>query len=177
MVMAGRPPQLVVADAEGRVRVVALRRFPRGARATPGLAVDRRGRRALAFAAGAPVAEVDLRTMRVRYRRVALPRPRRAPPGRARTSHRDALWLGRGLVAVSGSDYVSGPDGSFRGSESFPAGVHLVDTGDWSARTVEPRAGRALLAGGRLLSTRRTYSGRGRRGWGCASTPATDGGW
>ena len=150
VLMDGRPPGLVVTDAEGRVRVAALRRFP-GARGAPGLAVDRRGMRAFAVAAGAQVAEVDLRTMRVRYRRVALPRPRRAPPGRVLFTYRDALWLGRGLVAVSGTDQLNRPIGALGVGETFPAGVHLIDTRDWSTRTVQGRAGRALRAAGRLL--------------------------
>jgi hypothetical protein len=82
----------------------------------------------------APIAEVELRTMRVRYHRVALPRARSA------RSSRDALWLGNGLLAVSGQN-----------SPRAPAGVHVVDTRTWTARTVDRRAGQAKLVAGRLL--------------------------
>ena len=134
--MNGRPLRLVVAEGSGAVRVADLRRIRPAVNGFPGLAVDRRGQRAFVVAAGAPVTEVDLRTMRVRYHRVALPRPRRSGGFKSR----DALWLGKGLMAVSGFD-----------SRGGPAGVHIVDTSTWSARTVDRRAGQAKLTAGRLL--------------------------
>jgi hypothetical protein len=136
LLMNGRPLRLVLVDASGSARVADLERIRPAVNGYPGLALDRRGRRALVVAAGAPVAEVDLRTMRVRYHRVRFPR---SPPAR-RTSARDVLWLGNGLMAVSGDN-----------AAGRPAGVHVVDTKTWTARTVEARAGRALLAAGRLL--------------------------
>ena len=134
--MNGRPLRLVVAGGSGAVRVAGLRRIRPAVNGSPGLAVDRRGRRAFVVAAGAPVAAVDLRTMRVRYHRSALPRPPRRPGFKSR----DALWLGKGLVAVFGQD-----------SPTAPAGVHIVDTRTWRGRTVDARAGQAKLTAGRLL--------------------------
>lgn len=137
VLMGSRRLRLVVAGASGAVRTARLRRMRRAVTGSPGLAVDPRGRRAFVVAAGAPVTEVDLRTMRVRYHRVGLPRPRRGP---AAIRSRDALWLEKGLVAVSGYD-----------SRGAPAGVHVVDTKTWTARTVDRRAGQAEITAGRLL--------------------------
>jgi hypothetical protein len=136
----GRALRLVVADAAGSVRIAPLRRIRPRRSGFPGLAVDRRGRRVLVFAARAPAAEVDLRTMHVRYHRVAWPRPLRRRQGQARRSSRGAVWLGKGLVAVFGQD-----------SASTPAGVQIVDTRTWKVRTVDRNADRARLAAGRLL--------------------------
>jgi len=146
VLMNSRPARLVVTDAEGRVRIARLH----GIRAGAGMAVDRHGRRAFVFAAGSHAVEVDLRTMRMRRHRVGL--PRRAPvPGRVTTSSRDALWLGRGLVAVFGEDRVGGRVGALRKTRSFAAGVRVVNTETWTTRTVDRQAGSARLVAGRLL--------------------------
>jgi len=116
------PPRLIRVDADGEVGSLALTRIGRDA----GLAAAGRGERVFVVSAGAPVAEVDVRTMDVRYHRVA---------SRPEAGSTEALWLGRGLLgAVSG-----------RG------GVQAIDTGTWSARTISRRATRARLAAGRLL--------------------------
>ena len=117
-----RPPHLVVVNAHGDVRIVALRRIGR----RPGLAAARRGGRAFVVAAGGLVAEVNLRTMGVRYHRV---------PSLRATGSSEAVWLGRGLLAAVND----------RG------GVQVIDTRTWNARTVSLRATRARLAAGRLL--------------------------
>lgn len=123
VLMPSRPPQLVVANAHGDVRSVALRRIERGA----ALAAAPRWKRAFVTSAGGPVAEVSLRTMTVRYHRVTTPHDRR---------RLEARWLGHGRLAVSGD-----PN----------AGVTVIDTSTWTARTVAPGATSARLAGGRLL--------------------------
>ena len=64
-----------------RVRSVALKGIGRNA----GLAAAPPGRRAFVFGSGTRAAEVNLRTMSVRYRRVRVPRTAR---------WREALWLG-----------------------------------------------------------------------------------
>ena len=117
------PARLMLVDARGELRSAALNGIGRNA----GLAVDRRAGRAFVVGAGRRVAEVDLRTMSVRYRRVRVPRMTRS---------REALWLGGGLLAVWGG---SG------------AGVHVVNTRTWRVRTVSRRATGARRAAGRLL--------------------------
>jgi hypothetical protein len=123
VLMRSRPPQLVVINAHGDVRSVALRRIERGA----AMAAARRGARAFVVSAGGPVAEVSLRTMGVRYHRVPTPHD---------GERREAVWLGDGRLAVSGD-----PN----------AGVTVIDTSTWTARTVGAGATSARLAGGRLL--------------------------
>lgn len=126
------PARLMLVDARGELRAVALKGIGRNA----GLAADRRTGRAFVVGAGTRAAEVDLRTMAVRYRRLRVPRTVRS---------REALWLGGGLMAVS--------------SESG-AGVHVVDTRTWSVRTVSRRATSARRAGGRLLVYSDVRAGR-----------------
>lgn len=156
------PLHLAVADSEGRLRATPLRRIRLAATSLPeraGLAVDPRRRRALVFAAGAPVAEVSLRTMQVRYHRVAMPAAD-APAGKTRSSLRTALWLGGGLVAVVGEDVVTDPEGSARSVQRFPAGAQLIDTRRWTARALLRRASHARFAAGRLLVYARGPSAR-----------------
>ncbi len=143
--------RLVVIDADGRVRAaplrgVRLRADPSLPPERAALVVDPGRARALVFAAGASAAEVELRTMRVRYHTVSgLLDP--ATPDGAHSGIRHAVWLGDGLVAVSGEEVV-GDSGSAR---RLSPGVHVVDTRMWTARTVHARASRARLVDGRLL--------------------------
>jgi len=123
VLMRSRPPHLVVVNSHGDVRSVALRRIERGA----ALAAAPHGLRAFVTSAVGLVAEVDLRTMAVRYHRVPTPDD---------GNRREALWLGDGRLAVSGDRN---------------AGVTVIDTSTWTARTVAPGATSARLAGGRLL--------------------------
>jgi hypothetical protein len=62
-------------------------------------------------------------------------------PDATSAATRDALWLGRGLLAITGLDGTR------------PAGLTLVDTRRWSARKVDSRATAAAVAGGTLLAT------------------------
>jgi hypothetical protein len=117
-----RLPRLARVNAFGDVSVAELPRIGPGA----GLAADGRRARAYVVSSGEPVAEVNLRTMGVRYHRVRMP----GAVGRL-----DALWLGRGKFAVT----------DIRG------GVHVIDTRTWRARIVSRRATSARMAAGRLL--------------------------
>jgi hypothetical protein len=124
----------------------------------PGLAVDPAGARAFVVQADAPVTEVDLRTFQVH--------PHHAGPWAKATDdevvgpRRDALWLGHGLLAITGSD-----------SGKTPAGLTLVDTRRWRARTIDARATDAALVSGTLLASTflengsRTTSGSGLTGF------------
>jgi hypothetical protein len=111
----------------------------------PGLAVDRQRQVAYVVAPRATVAEVDLRTMRARLHRIASPpRPLRMSGCPHCLDDVSALWLGHGRIAVAGVHQTR--------HRERPAGVAVIDTRDWTARTIAPRAGRAVLAGGRLLA-------------------------
>jgi hypothetical protein len=143
VVVHGDPPRLVEFDGAGGMSVADLRQVDLD-RKQAGLAVDLARRRALVFAAGSPAAEVNLQTMEVRYHPVGIGAAGSGSEGEARGSQRCAVWLGRGLVAVSGSYRAT------RGRE-LPAGVKVIDTETWSARMVNRRATQAARAAGRLL--------------------------
>ena len=126
-----RPARLVLIDARGELRTVALKGFGPNA----GLAADRRAGRAFVVGPGTRVAAVNLRTMRVRYHRVRVPHAARS---------REALWLGGGLTALWGSS----------------AGVQVLDTRTWTVRGVSRWATSARRAAGRLLVYSEPYGRR-----------------
>ena len=110
----------------------------------PGLALDRAGGRAFVVQAEAPVAEVDLATMEAQSHTLG-------PAARAADAlagpERHALWLGGGVLAVTGLD-----------REDTPAGLTLVDTRSWSAERIDQRTTDLTLAGDTLLAY--TYPAR-----------------
>lgn len=161
-------PRLAVVDAAGRLRSVVLERMQLGVRYREGvgfadeagLAVDPNRERAYVFAANAPVADVDLGTMRVSYHRLE---PLFLRPGELRGAAvqpedvgariRRAFWLGDGHVLVFGRDLV------LEGREGFDsngAGATLVDTAQWKSCMLDARGGSAAFVEGRLL----VYGGR-----------------
>ena len=103
------PSRLVQVGPRGGLRSAALPEIRSGTESSgrvteswdPGLAVDRSSGRAFVVQAQAPVAEVDLSTFRVRSHPLGLG-ARAADAVVGPTRH--ALWLGRGLLAVTGSD-------------------------------------------------------------------------
>jgi hypothetical protein len=150
LVSAGalQPARVVVVDADGRLRSTRLRRVRVGQRRSAGLALDLAGNRAFVAGAKAPLAEIDLDTMRVRYRRLRGRAGTDAARGRVLSSDRRALWLGRGRLALVGRDDVRTRRGRIA---RVPSGVQVVDTRRWTARTIARRASAARLAAGRLL--------------------------
>jgi hypothetical protein len=148
----GGPARLAVVDAHGRVRSAMLDRIRlrvRTVRGRPhadgaGLAVQPARDRAYVVAAGAPVAVIELRTMRVSYHRVEP----LAVTAAARERQRRALWVGNGRFAIYGHDVVAGAGGK---DKVVAAGVRLVDSRDWSSCTLDARASTAVVADGRLL--------------------------
>jgi hypothetical protein len=139
----------------------------------PGIAVDPAGARAVVVGAGSPVAEVDLATLAVRWHELVQPtsllgrldaflEPAAQAKGPVDGSTRSATWLGEGVFAVYGYDNRAYVDASGRlQGATRPAGVDLVDTADWTVRTLDPQAGYLTVARGGLLTTGSTYdSGR-----------------
>lgn len=131
----------------------------RARQSVPALAVDPEGTRALVIPAGGRVAEVDLDTMEVRYHDLSEPvsfwgrlRDWLEPPARAKAidgPDRNAVWLPSGLVAVSGSQYTD--DG--KTMKVTPAGLALIDPGDWSVRRLSNEPGWVTLEGDALLAS------------------------
>lgn len=167
---------LAVADAKGNFGTVALDRTYAGFEGspdgdpgtaiprhrTPGLALDRQGRRAIVVGAGEPAAEVSLDSLSVRYHSLSraslLARLGRwlEPDALAKGTDgpsRYAQWLGNGLVAVSGSDERLYDDASGRHESSTPSGLQLLDTNSWSLRTLAPGADSFTRVGASLLAT------------------------
>lgn len=155
--------QLAVVGPDGSVRRVALPairsgihhsgRTPETYRSdiwNPGLAIDPAGR-AFVVQAGAPVAEVDLRTLRVRMH--VLPRTTLAVAKADSGPTRSAVWLGGDVLAVTGSDAEIFTDsrGQVQQRERA-AGLKLVDTRKWSARTLDAGTSRIAQAGSTLLA-------------------------
>lgn len=146
--------RLAVVDARGRLRSVTLKHIPLAVHASKGisyedragLAVDSARARAYVVAAKAPVAEVDLRTLRVSYHlELAGSEGKEALPARQRR----ALWLEGGQIAVFGRDLAVADGGKLTAT---PAGVTLIDTHDWSACRLDEGASQAASAAGRLLT-------------------------
>lgn len=181
---AAAAPRLAAVDARGRLRSVGLRRIRLGARRVAGigyadavgLAVDPVGARAYVFAADAPVAEVDLRTMRVSYHRLEalfLPPGELAgldvkPGDPVAARQRGAIWLGDGKAIVFGQDLVAARGGEVA---SVAAGALLVDTDRRSSCMLDPKASGVAFVAGRVLvfgpgrSRTRDAPGIGLRGY------------
>jgi hypothetical protein len=152
------PSRLVHVGGDGEIRSASLPDIRSGIESrgsathswNPGLAIDRTGERAFVVQARAPLAEIDLHSFVVRSHPLgAQPRAADALAGPTR----EALWLGRGMLAVTGSD--SGPPGE------TAAGLTLVDTRRWSARTIDRRTSDAVLVAGRLLASSFLFDARG----------------
>jgi hypothetical protein len=118
----------------------------------PGLAVDSSRRRAFVVQAQAPLAEVDVRTLQVRWHPLE-PLTGAADGMVGPTRH--ALWLGHGLLAVTGVDSRFSPGDHAHGVRGWqtPAGLTLVDTRRWRARTIDPRTTDAQLVAGTVLAS------------------------
>lgn len=190
------PVRLVLADAEGELRTVVIQKIW-GGRAVPedytadsvvrysypALAVDPDGNRAFVFSAGRDVAEVDLASLSVEYHTLEEPSSLFGrfwnwfePDARGKASEgpsRYARWLGEGLIALTGKDEYAYRDqaGGLQLREE-PAGLKLVDTRDWTVRTLDEDADYVRVAGDLLLATRfswdsaaRTLNGMGLAGY------------
>jgi hypothetical protein len=165
LTVASANPRLAFVNAQGHLRSVTLERIQLAVRSTnssyyyadrAGLAVDPRRARAYVFAADAPVADVDLRTMRVSYHRLGplLLRPGQLQGSEARPKNavlsreRHALWLGDGRVVVFGRDFVAARG---RKEALIPAGAVLLNTATWKWRVLDRNATGATFAAGRLI--------------------------
>jgi hypothetical protein len=171
------PARLTLLNGDASVRSVQLEQVSAGTSVktdpggepvithrVPALAVDPGGERAYVVQADGPAAEVDLRTLQVAYHDLNAPRSLVSrlsswltPPAEAKASdgpRRDGRWLGDGLIAVTGSDDSRMVDQ--KGNVSYrtaPAGLAIVDTHDWTVRTLDSRADAVEVGGGVLLAT------------------------
>jgi hypothetical protein len=155
-------PRLAVVDARGRLWSVALERIQLALRDGvqwdgAGLAVDAGQARAYVFAADAPVAEIDLRTMRVSYHRLEALFRRPGELGDAEVQSdgklswrsRRTLWLGDGHVLVFGQDGFAAA--GVQDFQAIAAGAILVDTATWSSCVLDTSAGGTAFVAERVL--------------------------
>jgi hypothetical protein len=161
------PTTVLSVDASGRIRTVKLAQIQSGATqdpsgaslftgASPGLAVDPVGGRAYVVGGDGTVAAVDLSTLTVGYhdqsRTLAIAEKVLSGPTR------DALWLGNGLLAVTGENDRAWIDANGKYQESVkPAGLTIVDTQTWTTKMVDPGASAVAFANGLLLASGQTW--------------------
>ncbi|HET7647980.1 MAG TPA: hypothetical protein VFK17_05370 [Gaiellaceae bacterium] len=181
------PSRLALIGPDGRVRHARLDQIRSGSRAeggrdparflvhqwNPGLAVDPKGARAFVVQAAAPIAEIDLRTLDVRYHPLAEPisllgrlHDWLEPKAQAKAEEgptRQALWLGNGLLAVTGSDTQASTGASGEQQWATPAGLKLIDTLTWSVRTLDRTTTRATVAAGTLIAYGLLWDSRSQR--------------
>jgi hypothetical protein len=136
---AAGPARVAIVSSPGSVRIVELARIDQGAQSgalyRPALVADPTADRAYVVgAADQPVAAIDLRTLRVSYRR-----PFARGSADFTGGERMAVWLGQGRLAVSGWD-----DG-MNGSQLL--GLRIVDTHSWRGRLLDPESDFACAAG------------------------------
>lgn len=180
------PATLAVVDRSGTVRTADVARIEIGTEpfdhdrlgvirsASAGLAVDPASGRAFIVGAVPLLAEIDLATLSVRYHDLARPvsllgrlrdwlEPAAEAKGAPDGPRRSARWLGAGILAVWGYD----DHGSIVGNEirttQTPAGLSLVDTRNWSVRSVDPRASHAFPTGSGLLTSSALWDGQARK--------------
>ncbi len=177
------PLRVVALGPDGSLRSVRLDRVRGGTvwdqdhavgtRHEPGLAVDPAGMAYVVDADGL-VAQVALHDLSVEYHVTSSSLLARAsawltPAAHAKGANgpaRTAQWLGDGLIAVTGSDEFAAKqkDGSLA-IDIWPAGLSVIDTRDWSIRTIDARATAATVADGALLVTGGSfhYDGQGQK--------------
>jgi hypothetical protein len=169
------PARLLTVGPDARVRSVTLARIRVGTRwnegtrigtmREPGLAVDTAGGIAYVADGGGLVARVDLRDLSVTYHTPAKTLLDRfgawlTPPAQAKAisgPSRTAVWLGDGLLAVTGADYFATRKRGTYVVSNAPAGLRVIDTRDWTARTIDPEASSLALAEGVLLTAGGRY--------------------
>jgi hypothetical protein len=146
---------LLTAQVTGSPSIVRERR--------PALAVDPRRRRAYVLPAAPEVVEVDLQRRRVLHhglsvRRSLLDRIRDLLDASAAAAPvvgpvRSAAWLGDGRIAVAGynAHVWRRPTGALE-QATRPAGLRLIDTREWSVRTLDDDATAFHVAAGLLLT-------------------------
>jgi hypothetical protein len=177
------PSRLVLVQPNGQLRTLKLERIRSGWQRSgggdrfvshqwnPGLALDSASGHAFVVQAGAPVAEVDLRRLSVRYHELAEPisllgrlhdwlEPR-AEAKATEGPDRRAVWLGNGRLAVTGVDYQASVDSHGHQQElDEPAGLKLIDTRNWSVHTLDHTTSSLTFSGGVLFAFGTSWDSR-----------------
>jgi hypothetical protein len=159
------PARILLAGLDGSMHTISLASIRAGGGTgrsgryrAPALTVDPEGGVAYVLAAGPMLAaRIDLTTGTVDYHRLretGSASRGTAAKGNVAAWWRVAIWLGDGRIAVTGQYEPPFRPGRNRRPTNRPFGVRLVDTRDWTIRTLHPdpfliyRAGERLLAHG-----------------------------
>lgn len=171
------PTRLLTIDASGNGRSVVLDRIKSGGSYNdgrppeawiPGIAVDSAGNRAFVVGGGAPVAEVDLRTLAVSYHDLRPARsfldrvldwfvPAAAAKGPIAGPVRQVVWLGDGKLAIAGVDVDVVARQFGIDVNTTPFGLRIVDTRTWTARSLDDRATGFATTANALLAYAGSY--------------------
>ncbi len=178
------PSTFALVDREGRVCSIRLPEILSGTEGgpsetdaeetpvrqrTPGLALDRVGSRAFVIDAGLRIAAIDLARLRASYHSPSEPvslwgrfgdwlEPE-ATAKLLQGPERQAVYLGRDMIAVSGVGYrVEGEE-----VESEPAGLRLIDAREWKVETVDTETSFLYKAGDTLFATVEATESKGGR--------------
>jgi hypothetical protein len=162
--------RILLAGVDGSLRAIELARIRaggnegrrRGARfRAPGLTVEPEAGVAYVIGAGPMLAaRIELASGVVSYHRLrasGAPRRAAAAKGNVAAWSREATWLGDGRIAVTGHYEPPYRPGRRLRAANRPFGVRLVDTRDWTIRTLHPDATLMHRAGERLLATGTTW--------------------
>jgi hypothetical protein len=167
--------RLLVAGVDGALRMIELARIRAGGNEgrlggrfrAPGLTVDPEAGVAYLVAAGRMLlARIDLTSGAVDYHGLRTRSPARravAAKGNVAAWWRDATWLGDGRIAVTGHYEPPFRPGRRVQPEIRPFGVRLINSRDWTIRTLNPDAMLAHLAGEILLANGTTWHARPKR--------------
>jgi hypothetical protein len=150
--------RLVSVDLSGRFRSVILTRIQSGAvqdasgaslfsGSEPGLAVDPQAEQAYVVGGDGTVADINLGSLSVSYH--VQPRTLAHAEKILSGPSRQAVWLGNGLLAITGSN---GYADTYRETEA-PAGLTILDTHTWTTQLIDPAASTVTFAGGLLLAS------------------------
>ena len=123
--------------------------------AQPGLAISSDGSQALVVSPG-QIAAVDVATLRVSYHPLGAARRalQSVEKGPLDGSTRVAMWARPGQLLVSGVDEHGSIDAQGRMNyDPRPVGLQLVDTTDWSAKTIDPDAEGASVGADAIVVT------------------------
>ena len=96
--------------------------------------------------------------MQVEYHEPAEAPAARAAKGNIDVRWREASWLGSDSIAVTGFRNRPARRGSRFPPPEEPYGVRLIDTSDWSMRTLAKEPNQAMVAGDRLLAHGTTWT-------------------
>jgi hypothetical protein len=147
--LSGARLVLVGAAGTGEIPLPSLHTQPRALdksimAGAVGLAIDRRGGRAYIVEPGGRVMDVDLASGRVSVRALRLRKPAAAAKGTTGPVVQ-ALWLGRGFLAITG--VRPGPSGRL-----VPLGLRILDTRSWRSRLIDADATGVAHAGTTTLA-------------------------